>query len=158
MNPEPPLSPPPPPAVPLTKSEIARRSPRIQRSAHWFWWIAGLSLINSLATHTGTEMHFVVGLGFTELADALFRKVQVVAYVVDVAAVAFFAGIGYFARAGRLWAFVVGGIFYLLDALIYLLFQEWMPVAFHAYALYSIYQGIAQLRAMNAALVFEPAS
>jgi hypothetical protein len=35
----------------------------------------------------------------------------------------------------------VGGIFYILDALIYLAFQDWLPFAFHGWALFSIWKG-----------------
>lgn len=142
-----------PPAIPqpaLSKAEIARSSPRVQKSANWFWWIAGLSIVNSISSHAEGGMHFVVGLGFTEVADAIFHSLQAVAYLIDVFAVGFFVAIGFFARKGNVWAFIVGGIFYAIDASIYAYFQEWLPVAFHAYALFWIYQGFSQLRALYA--------
>jgi len=95
-------------------------------------------------------MHFVVGLGFTELVDGFFHSIQPIAYLIDLLAVGFFVGIGYFARKGHLWAFIVGGVFYTIDAVIYAYFQDWLPVAFHAYALFMIYQGFAQLRVLRA--------
>lgn len=122
----------------------------MQKSANWFWWIAGLSVVNSISSHAEGGMHFVVGLGFTELADGLFHRLQPIAYMIDLVAVAFFVGMGFFARKGHLWAFVVGGVFYAIDAAIYLYFQDWLPVAFHAYALFWIYRGFAQLRVLNA--------
>ena len=101
-------------------------------------------------------MHFVVGLGLTELADALFHSIQPIAYFIDTLAVGFFVGMGYFARKGHVWAFIVGGVFYAMDAGIYVYFQEWLPVGFHVYALFWIYQGFAQLRALHAVAETQP--
>lgn len=100
-------------------------------------------------------MHFVVGLGFTEAADAIFHSIQPIAYLIDLMAVSFFVTMGYFARKGHVWAFVVGGVFYAIDAVIYLYFQDWLPVAFHGYALFWIFQGFSQLRALFAAATAE---
>lgn len=36
---------------------------------------------------------------------------------------------------------IVGAVFYLLDGLLLLAVKDWLAVAFHAYALYRIFQG-----------------
>ena len=131
------------------KIEVARTSPRVIKSANWFWWIAGLSVINSVSSQIEGGVRFVVGLGFTELSDAVFHSFPVIDYSLDLIAVGFFVTMGFFARKGCGWAFVVGGVLYAIDALIYAYFQHWLPVAFHAYALFWIYQGFSQLRALN---------
>jgi hypothetical protein len=46
---------------------------------------------------------------------------------------------------GKLWAFYVGLAVYALDALIYVSFQDWMPVAFHALAIFFIGRGALSL-------------
>ena len=39
--------------------------------ANWFFWIAGLSVINSLIITFGGEMSFVIGLGITQFIDGI---------------------------------------------------------------------------------------
>jgi hypothetical protein len=124
--------------------------PAVASAARWFWWIAGLSVVNTAIAASGGAMNFVVGLGITAVADAVFRQQPATGYAVDAVAVAFFFGMGYFALRGRLWAFYVGAAVYVLDGLIYLRYQDWMPVAFHALALYFIIRGAMALRAASA--------
>src|SRR4051794_29867228 len=85
---------------------------RVLRSANWFFWIAALSLINSVATHSGSHWHFILGLGITEVADAVAMQFGgsgvAVAVVFDVLAASVFAGFGLMARRMVLWPFVVG--------------------------------------------------
>ena len=42
---------------------------RVRAGADWFFWIAGLSLVNSLSTLTDRPFAFIIGLGTTRLAD-----------------------------------------------------------------------------------------
>src|SRR5439155_19659402 len=48
-----------------------------------------------------------------------------------------------FARKGEKWAFVVGMALYAVDGLILLSLKDVLGTAFHAYALYRMYRGIA---------------
>lgn len=44
----------------------------IRSSAHWFFWIAGLSIINTLITaFSSSEISFLAGLGITQLINGL---------------------------------------------------------------------------------------
>src|SRR5579862_2442373 len=74
----------PPPAPAETEPEKPAESARqasvakileLQRSAHkganWFYWIAGLSIVNSLIMHGGGGIYFVVGLSVTLVVDAI---------------------------------------------------------------------------------------
>src|SRR4051812_17626178 len=79
---------------------------RVKRGADWFYWIAGLSVINSIAQVTGANFHFLGGLGLTEVADAIIdatikqgepASLRVVSIVFDLVAIAGFALAGYFA-------------------------------------------------------------
>jgi hypothetical protein len=54
------------------------------------------------------------------------------------------------AQREQAWAFYLGLVVYALDALIYLRFQDWLPVAFHAYAIFAIFKGVARLRGRSA--------
>src|SRR5262249_28704638 len=92
--------------------------PVVQSAARWFWWIAGLSVVNTVLAHSGSDSNFVIGLGITSVADAMFANAKIVAFVVDAIAVGFFFFMGLKAQAGKAWAFYVGLAAYALDALI----------------------------------------
>jgi hypothetical protein len=140
-NPTPPAAAPP--------AAVATISPAIESAARWFWWIAGLSLVNTVLARTGSDTNFVLGLGVTAVADAMFASQPVIGGVIDAVALAFFVAMGQLARTGRAWAFYLGGVVYAFDALIYVRFGDWMPVGFHAFALYFIVQGALRLRQMQ---------
>jgi hypothetical protein len=76
-----------------------------------------------------------------------FAHNKAVGFVIDALAVGFFLLMGAQAARGVLWAFYVGLGVYALDALIYLNYQDWMPVAFHAFAIFFIAKGAMALRA-----------
>jgi hypothetical protein len=122
----------------------------------WFFWIAGLSLINSIAIATGANFSFVVGLGLTAMVDGIFHSpdlhLPVLAYIFDAFVLGFFVLLGFFARKGKLWAFITGFVLYALDALIYALLPEspeWLPIGFHAFVLFSIWGGMQATRKLR---------
>jgi hypothetical protein len=120
--------------------------PAVQSAARWFWWIAGLSLVNTVLAHSGSDSNFVIGLGITAISDAVFANVKALAFVIDAIAVGFFFLIGLKAQQGKTWAFYLGLVAYALDALIYVRFADWMPVAFHGLAIFFIVRGLMRLR------------
>ena len=136
----------PPPAAP-SPSQIALASPVIRSGARWFWWIAGLSIVNIVLFQTGSKTSFVLGLGITAMSDAAFVNQKAIGFVIDALAVGFFVLMGAQAARGKLMAFYIGLAIYALDALIYVNFQDWMPVAFHALAFFFIAKGAIALRA-----------
>jgi hypothetical protein len=134
------------PAAPVTAVPPATDA-LVASAARWFWWIAGLSLVNIVLVQTGNDMNFVVGLGITALADELFAGAKAIGFVVDAIAIGFFVLMGWQAQRGKLWAFYVGIGVYTLDGLIYAAIQDWMPVGFHALIIYFIAKGAMLLRA-----------
>src|SRR5919206_1149276 len=129
--------------------------------ANWFFWIAGLSLVNSVIAHASGRWSFLVGLGMTQVVDGiaiglseqLGGAATAVALVLDLVVAGIFVGIGLFARKGLLWAFVLGLFIYALDGLIFVFVQEWLSIAFHAFVIFRLYQGFAackKLRALEA--------
>ena len=134
-------------AAPVNRALIARSDPLILSGASWFWWIAGLSVVNTIMIHSGSDRNFVIGLGFTLLADAIFKEMKVIAFIIDAIALATFVGFGFLSRKGQLWAFVTGIVLYTLDAGIYILGQDWMSVAFHGLALFYMIRGAKALHA-----------
>jgi hypothetical protein len=148
----------PAPAASLDYAAIAQANPQVISGARWFWWIAGLSLVNSVLLHSGSNTSFVIGLGFTLVADGFFQALKPIAFAIDALALAFFFGLGWFAGKGHVWAFITGIVFYVLDAGIYFYFEDWMPLAFHAFALFYIIRATTQLRAAIAAAKTAPAA
>lgn len=144
------------PAGKIDRKAIVAANPRIASSARWFWWIAGLSLINSVLIHSGSSTSFLAGLGFTLVADSIFQAFKPAAFVIDALGVGFFYAMGAMALRGYRWAFIVGGIFYALDGAIYLYFQAFMPLAFHAWALFAIWTGGVALNNVLKTQPFEP--
>jgi hypothetical protein len=132
---------------------------RARRGAHWFYWIAALSLVTSVIALVGGNWAFFASLGITQIIDALAVQalaprigegVKLVAFVLDVLAAGLFALLGYFATKLNTWAFVAGMALYVLDALLFLglvlLFgalslQAFIVLAFHAYVLWNMFNG-----------------
>ncbi|HVY70206.1 MAG TPA: DUF4339 domain-containing protein [Verrucomicrobiae bacterium] len=127
--------------------------PAIRNAASWFYWIAGLSVVNSIMAYTGSGFGFIFGLGITQAVDGAVSEsgnsAKAVALVVNLLLCALFVMFGKFGVRGKSWAFLVGMALYALDGALYLLFQAWLPVAFHAYAFYHIFKGWQQLRAVR---------
>ncbi|MBS1853689.1 MAG: hypothetical protein JST79_22545 [Acidobacteria bacterium] len=119
----------------------------VKAGAGWFIWIAGLSVVNSLAGLFGTAFHFILGLGVTQVVDVLARRAGNAGVVLDLVingcVVGVFVLFWHFARKEQRWAFIVGMIFYALDGLILLLFEDFFGAAFHAYALFMLYRGLS---------------
>ena len=112
-------------------------------SARWFYWIAGLSLVNAFFALSNSNTTFFVGLGITQLLSglAIEFKAPALGLALDIAASGIFASFGYFASKGMSWAFIVGMVLYALDGLIFLVFQDWLPFGFHVLVLYWIFLG-----------------
>jgi hypothetical protein len=113
--------------------------------AKWFYWIAGLSMVNSVAVMSGGNFHFVVGLGVTSVVDAMARQVGNMGSVLDVVINGVVSGVfvlfGYFAAKAQKWAFLLGMALYAVDGLLLLGAKDYLGMAFHGYALFAIYRG-----------------
>ncbi len=131
-----------------------------QKGANWFFWVAGLSLLNSLLIHIGANIYFVVGMGISLIADniadglaqqhpehgLIFRAIAIGFAVLASGIVVLFA---WLANRRYLVPFAVGMVLYLLDGLIFLLFQDWLSIGFHAFALYCMGRGFLAYRELN---------
>ena len=138
-----------PAAVAATKQNPAAAG-QIKSGASWFYWIAALSLVNSIAAFSGSNWRFIIGLGITQLFDAIGANIEsggkLVALVLDVLAAGVFVGFGWFAQKGHLWAFLVGMIVFALDGVVFLLAQDWLGVGFHVFILYFLFRGFNACR------------
>lgn len=123
---------------------------QLARGANWFYWIAGLSVVNSIAALAGVGGVFVIGLGITQVIDAIVlefgqdagMKGKVIAFAFDLMIAAVVVLFGYLAKRRLRWAFLVGMILYALDGLLFVLVMDVFGLAFHAFALIGIYGGL----------------
>jgi hypothetical protein len=126
---------------------------RMRAGAGWMMAVALFSVVNSALMLTGAQLHFIVGLGVTQIADGVGKvggaAGSVVGFVVTLIAAGIFLLFWKFAREGQKWAFIVGMTLYALDGLIFLGFGLWLDLAFHAFAIFNIYKGLAALNEMN---------
>ena len=99
-------------------------------------------------------MHFIVGLGVTQIVDAVAGQVGgaglAVGLVINVIVAAACVAFGVLGNQRKGWAIWMGMTLYALDGLLLLLFQDWLSVAFHGYALFRIYQGMGALKELEA--------
>ncbi|MBN1766537.1 MAG: hypothetical protein JW860_14880 [Sedimentisphaerales bacterium] len=122
----------------------------------WFYWIAALSLVNTVLMIAGSELSFIVGLTITIIIDSIAAELgpiaMIIAFIFDVTLAGCFIIFGIFARKGHKWAFIAGMVLYGLDTLLIVLLVLLIPISeggssllftliFHVMALYFIYMG-----------------
>lgn len=123
---------------------------QFKSGANWFYWIAALSLVNSAISLSGNQWSFIIGLGMTQIIDAIATGFaeqigilgKAIALCFDLMAAAIFIAFGFFARKRFAPAFIIGMIVYALDGLIFILAQDWLSIAFHVFALIGIFSGM----------------
>ena len=146
----------PPTAEQKLEQQLAARmavEQRLKGAASWFYWIAALSLINSVIVMAGGNWHFIIGMGVTTVVDAVAKEAGGIGLaaglVVNVFVAAVCAAFGVLGNRRQGWALWVGMVLYTFDGLLLLLFQDWLSVAFHAYALFRIYQGLGAIKELG---------
>jgi len=95
----------------------------------WFYWIAGLSLVNAAIGFTGADWRFILGLGVTQIVQELAKSGSngTTAGLVGLAVIAIFTVLGQRAVLGHGWAFVLGMTLYALDGGIFVLGERRFP-------------------------------
>ena len=139
--------------------EQANLQRRVKAGGRTFYWIAGLSVLNSLVAIFGGGIYFVVGLGVTLFIDGFASAfanefggstlILVLGFLFSLMFDLIFVVLGYFAARGRRWAFITGMTFYGLDALLMLVFQEWLGLAFHLFFLWDAFRGFQALKKLQ---------
>jgi hypothetical protein len=141
--------------------EIERQRAALISGAGWFYWIAGLSLVNSFINAVGGEWQFLIGLGITQIVDALAMGIaaeaagdgalviKAVAFAINLAIALLAVVFGIFANRRKAWAFITGLALFLLDGLILLMVQDWLGVAFHIFAAFCIFRGYSAMRKLD---------
>lgn len=141
--------------------EIDDQARRSQSGANWFFWIAGLSLVNSVVVLMNGRWSFLAGLGITQFIDGLAIALSpklgnvatILALVMDLAAAGVIVLFGLMARQRHTWAFILGLSLYAVDGLLFLIVQDWLALAFHAYASYCIFRGLSANRRLTQLLM-----
>ncbi len=137
-------------------SQIEERKAALQQAgaagASWFYWIAALSLVNTVIAFAGGSIRFVFGLGITDLVSSLAAHAQQeqaavaeplsgIAILFSVIAAGILALFGWLAQRRMLWAYALGMALYLGDGILCLLFQAWIEVVVHLIALFLLFRG-----------------
>ena len=132
-----------------------------KRGINWFYWIGGLSIINSLIYLFGGSLTFVVGLGITQFVDGVTTGIakslsssggtifHIIGFIVDIVLAGAFALAGLLGQKKYRWAVITGMVFYALDGAIFVLVGEWFAVFFHSFALWNLWRGLQSLNELN---------
>lgn len=143
---------------------------RMRSGASWFYWIAALSVINTILIEFGSSINFIFGLGITQIIDALvfqwgfdlapdaFTVLRVFGLAITLLIVLIFVLFGIYANKRQRWAFIAGMIVYAIDALAVLFVWEqpdFLAFAFHLFVIWGLIRGlgaISQLEQLDDAL------
>ena len=132
----------------LIQKKVALNS-KFRVGVNWFFWIAGLSLVNTVIYLFGSTLTFVVGLGATQIIDGFMSAfaaqmgqsgmvARIIGFVLDLGIAGVFVLFGVFGRKRHRWAIITGIVFYVVDGILLLLFRDFLGAAFHAWALFGI--------------------
>jgi hypothetical protein len=144
----------PPMARPTTvSSQTPQADPmayaHLKSGASWFYWIAALSLINSISAFAGANFRFIFGLGITQILDAEYAPT--IALVLDFVIAGVFVLFGVFAHKLYSWAFMAGILSVAADTVVLLKYQRMLNVAFHVLVLFFLGRGFIACRKIKAA-------
>lgn len=134
---------------------------QLRTGANWFFWIAALSVVNSIIVLAEGDRSFVIGLGITQVVNGIAIVIgqnnpdmatvlKAAAVVVTCLAAAVVATFGFGARRRMSWVFILGMTLYAMDGLLYLLFLDFFSFGFHLFALWGIFRGLRACRELNA--------
>ncbi|MGH2627923.1 MAG: hypothetical protein ACRDHY_14890 [Anaerolineales bacterium] len=138
--------------------ERAKLEVRARRGASWFFWIAALSAINSIISITGGDRVFIFGLGVTQVVDAFASVFEeelglgrgswlgIAGLVLSLLVAGLIALIGYLARKGNQFVYVLGMGLYVLDGAEVAVFEDWLSLLFHGFVMIYLVMGFRALR------------
>jgi hypothetical protein len=139
--------------------EIRELFNRGKNGAAWFYWIAALSLVNSIMVLAGGGRTFALGLVVTMVADSIAASIALkpggnmavlgAALAFDAVVLGLLVLCGRLAQRRFLPVFALGMGVYLLDGLLSLRMGSAVGIGIHAYALWSMASGFAAYRRLN---------
>jgi len=117
---------------------------KYRSGVHWFYWIAGLTLITSIITFAGGNWRFLISLGTTQIIDGIAAGLaaelggsapKIIALFLDMILTAVFVVFGVLANKRLLWAYILGMAIFVIDGLISLMMQDLIGVVAHVVVL-----------------------
>jgi hypothetical protein len=151
------------PAPQSQEKQLAELLKSFRNGANWFYWIAGLSVINSIFMLSGFEWVLIFGLGITSVTDALGVMiaeeigsesgrimVRIIMFGISAGLAGACALVGWLSNKGYGPIFIIGMICYALDSLLFLLYMGIIGFAFHVFVLFFMIKGYSALRQMHA--------
>lgn len=129
---------------------------KIRSGLNWFFWIAGLSLLNTILYSFGTSITFVIGLGVTQIVDGFMDAlanefntgggiIRLIGFAIDLFIAGIFVAIGILGRRRYRAPVIIGMAIYTVDGIILLLFQNFLGAGFHALALAGVWNGLKSI-------------
>lgn len=143
-----------------------------RRSANWFFWVAALSVLNTvMIVAMKSETVMVLGLGITIVMDAVAAEalaqggvslMAAIPLALNVIAIGVFALLGWQARKLKAWPFYLGFALYALDSVLFIMAGDWIGIGIHAFVLFVLFTGMATVQTLRkappaAAAAVEPA-
>lgn len=124
-------------------------------AASWFWWIGALSILNSAIAMSGKQFNFTFGLGLSQIGDAWMASdsglLSTLGLFLSFGFSGLFLLLAWLSQHTKV-ALPIGMIVYAVDALLFLIAQDWLGLGFHAFALILIASGWSAYRRMIASL------
>ncbi len=122
----------------------------VLHAADWFFWLAILSVINSLIVYNYQTPNTPVALGITQWVDgtsaAFNPTMSTGALIIDILIAAALATFGLLARRGIDIAFVVGIFLYVIDAFLAIGLRDVFGFGVHLVALFFLVKGLLASR------------
>jgi hypothetical protein len=127
-----------------------RLESQFKNGVSWFYWIAGLSLINTVVILFDGSWNFIAGLGITQLIDAFAyslaesfgNNIIYIGLFINLLIIGMYVVFGRLAHKKIKWAIITGMVLYSLDAVLFIIFQDYLAILFHIFAVYSIFRGL----------------
>jgi hypothetical protein len=122
---------------------------RIMLSGKWFFIISLLSLMNVVFYFFKADRYFVLGMGIPFFIDGILQNIygltKVFGLIANILFIGYFAFMGYLTINQKFYGFVAGLAIYLIDTIIFIVFKDWIGIAFHLIALVIIGRGLYNL-------------
>lgn len=151
-----------PSAVQIGIEQKIKIEAQFKRGANWFYWIAGLSLLNAAIVVFDGNLSFVIGLAITQVIQWFFigfstdvsattkTILDLISFSLIIGTTLIFILFGFFSQRKIRWVYITGMVFYALDGLLYLFFKEFLGFGFHIFALLGLYGGFKAMRTLLA--------
>jgi hypothetical protein len=138
------------PSSPVSIAELQRR---VRVGASNFYWIGGLSAVNTLFLLFGASVTFPIGLAITRIVSAFAANAAInspgtatmfqgIGVLINLVIAGLFALFAFLAIKRRRWVYLLGVALYGLDALLTLIFSDYAGFAFHLFFLWLLFGGM----------------